>query len=163
MAVIAGIALLRAGIAKSRQSQARSARSGASSGAATAMRSGFRSFEAPRLLHRHDFPQPESPWLLAVFTGRNCQTCAEVLQQLQQLQPQLPQTAAADTSHKKLLKRYGIEAVPVTALADSTGKVRWCRLGRLSESDLHELLTLASSPATQLPPLGVAGPTAASG
>ena len=116
------------------------------------MRSGFRAFEAPRLLHRHDFAQPESPWLLAVFTGRNCQTCAEVLLQLQQLQPQLTQTVTASSSQKKLLKRYGIEAVPVTALADSTGKVRWCRLGRLSESDLHELAELVSSPATQLPP-----------
>ena len=101
------------------------------------------SFEAPALLHRSDFPQPEAAWLLAIFTAKNCQTCNQVWQQQHSLR--LPDTAITQVQHKKLLKRYGIEAVPVTVLADKTGKVRWSHLGRLNNSTMEALANLVSS------------------
>jgi len=153
MAAVAGIAWLRVGIQKA---QARAS--------GTAMRTGLRaaksqtlqmqtettqaeslspgafSFAAPVLLHRSDFPQPEMPCLLAVFTAKNCQTCSEVWQQQQQFKS--ASTAVVEVRQKKLLRRYGIEAVPVVALADSVGKVRWCHLGRLPNSAQGEIKAL---------------------
>ena len=81
-------------------------------------------FEAPTLLLRADFPEAEKPWLLAVFTANRCRSCAAVWSEAQRLVSEEP--AASRVSlikiespcHKKLHRRYGVEAVPLTVAAE---------------------------------------------
>ena len=105
-------------------------------------------FAAPTLLVRTDFPEPDKPWLLAVFTANKCRSCAEVWDEAQKLAAADPAASRVSLakiespSHKKLHRRYGIEAVPLTVAADKNGKVRACHLGLLTPAALSELTVL---------------------
>ena len=108
-------------------------------------------FAAPTLLVRTDFPEPDKPWLLAVFTANKCRSCAEVWDEAQKLAAAEPAASRVSLakiespSHKKLHRRYGIEAVPLTVAADKDGKVRACYLGLLTPAALSELTGLFES------------------
>lgn len=107
-------------------------------------------FAAPTLLVRADFPEADKPWLLAVFTAEKCQSCDAVWEEAQKLVAAEP--AASRVSlikvesprQKKLHRRYGIEAIPLTAAADKDGEVRACHLGLLTPATLNELADLFS-------------------
>lgn len=107
-------------------------------------------FAAPTLLVRSDFPDPDKPWLLTVFTTDKCRSCSAVWQEAQKLVAAEP--AASHVSlvkvdspnQKKLHRRYGVEAVPLTVAADKTGQVRACHLGILPSAALSELAELFS-------------------
>ena len=105
-------------------------------------------FAAPTLLVRADFPEPEKPWLLAVFTANKCRSCAEVWNEAQKLvaaEPSASRLSLAkieSPSQKKLHRRYGIEAVPLTVAADKNGEVQACHLGLLTPATLKELAEL---------------------
>ena len=107
-------------------------------------------FAAPTLLVRSDFPEPEKPWLLAVFTANKCRSCDAVWDEAQKLvasQPAASRVALAkieSPSQKKLHRRYGIEAVPLTVAADKNGEVQACHLGLLTPATLNELAELLS-------------------
>ena len=107
-------------------------------------------FAAPTLLVRADFPEPDKPWLLAVFTANKCRSCDTVWDEAQKLvaaEPAASRVSLAkieSPSHKKLHRRYGIEAVPLTVAADKDGKVRACHLGLLTPATLDELAELLS-------------------
>jgi hypothetical protein len=94
-------------------------------------------FEAPAQLDRADFGSPAAPWLVAVFTSSSCSTCAQVwstarvLASEQVAVQQVEATADAD-----LHERYGIEAVPIVAIADDRGVVRSSFLGPVSATHL---------------------------
>ena len=105
-------------------------------------------FAAPTLLVRADFPEAHKPWLLVVFTANKCQSCAEVWHEAQKLTTADPianrvsLAKVESPSQKKLHRRYGIEAVPLTVAADKDGKVRACHLGLLTPAALSELTDL---------------------
>ena len=107
-------------------------------------------FAAPTMLVRSDFPDPDKPWLLAVFTAAKCQSCAAVWQEAQRLVVAEPAASHVSLvridspSQKKLHRRYGIEAVPLTIAADRTGEVQACHLGLLPPAVLDELSDLLS-------------------
>ena len=107
-------------------------------------------FAAPTLLVRADFPEADKPWLLAVFTANKCRSCAEVWDEAQKLVAADPAASRVSLakiespSHKKLHRRYGIEAVPLTVAADKNGEVRACHLGLLTPATLNELAELLS-------------------
>ena len=110
-------------------------------------------FAAPTLLVRADFPEPDKPWLLAVFTANKCGSCAEVWDEAQKLvatEPAASRVSLAkieSPSHKKLHRHYGIEAVPLTVAADKNGEVQACHLGLLTPMALSELAGLFESEA----------------
>lgn len=95
------------------------------------------SWEAPAQLDRSDFDRPETPWLVCVFTSSNCSTCSEVLTKAAVL-------ASADvvvqeveaTEDRDLHQRYGIEAVPIVAVADADGVVRKSFVGPVNSTHL---------------------------
>ena len=107
-------------------------------------------FAAPALLVRSDFPDPDKPWLLAVFTTDKCRSCSSVWQEAQKLVAAEPATSRVSLvrvdspSQKKLHRRYGVEAVPLTAAADQIGQVQACHLGILPPAALSELAELFS-------------------
>lgn len=112
-------------------------------------------FEAPTLLLRADFPEAEKPWLLAVFTANKCRSCVAVWDEAQKLVSEEPaasrvsliEVESQSPRHKKLHRRYGVEAVPLTVAADKEGKVRACHLGLLAPAALTELASLFKSEA----------------
>ena len=107
-------------------------------------------FATPTLLVRTDFPKPEKPWLLAVFTANKCRSCAAVWDEAQKLAAaessasRVSLVKVESPSQKKLHRRYGIEAVPLTVAADKNGEVRACHLGLLTPATLNELAELLS-------------------
>ena len=107
-------------------------------------------FAAPTLLVRTDFPEAHKPWLLAVFTAEKCQSCAAVWDEAQKLVAAEPAASRVSLievespSQKKLHRRYGIEAVPLTVAADKNGEVHACHLGLLTPTALNELANLFS-------------------
>lgn len=92
---------------------------------------------APAQLDRADFPHPEAPWLVAVFTSASCHTCADVARKAAVLDA--PAIAVAEVEYgaaKALHDRYAITAVPTLVVADAEGVVRASFLGPVTATDL---------------------------
>ena len=87
-------------------------------------------FAAPQQLDRADFAEPDTPWLLALFSSETCLSCHDARAVLADVTfssvvvQDLPVESAKATHD-----RYGVDAVPIVALADALGVVRWSWLG----------------------------------
>lgn len=92
---------------------------------------------APAQLDRADFAGRDRAWLVVVFSSRSCDGCAPVVAAGRAV-------AAADVAFEEVEygadrrrhRRYRIEAVPVTLIADSAGVVRHSHFGQVSTSEL---------------------------
>lgn len=92
---------------------------------------------APTQLDRSDFPSPEVPWLVAVFTSATCQSCADALARANVLASDAVAVAEAEyTARGDLHKRYRIDAVPTVVVADAEGVVQASFVGPPSAADL---------------------------
>lgn len=92
---------------------------------------------APAQLDRADFPNPETPWLVAVFTSASCHTCADVAGKAAVLEA--PSVAVVEVEYgvaRALHDRYTITAVPTLVVADADGVVRASFLGPVTATDL---------------------------
>lgn len=97
------------------------------------------SYRAPVQLDRDDFERPDLPFLLVVFASITCNTCPEVWAVVEPL-------AAADLAVQRvdvegggdLHRRYRIDGVPTTVVADAEGVVTATFFGPLVEEDLYE-------------------------
>jgi len=91
----------------------------------------------PTQLDRADFDRRDAPWLVVVFSSTTCLSCADAVEKAEVL-------ASADvvvqdvevTASPDLHRRYGIDAVPVTVVADGDGVVRASFVGAPSATDL---------------------------
>lgn len=104
-------------------------------------------YAVPAQLDRADFPRPDAPWLVAVFTSATCNTCAGVWDRAQPLDG--PSVAVVEVEHgaqRELHDRYGIEAVPATLVVDADGVVRASFLGPLTATDLWAAVAEAREP-----------------
>jgi len=107
----------------------------------------------PRQLDRADFHRADAPWLVAVFSSANCDSCATVLQKSAVL-------ASADVvvqdvevgAHGDLHERYGIEAVPTIVVADAEGVVRASFVGPPSATDLWAAVAEVREPGSSPEP-----------
>jgi hypothetical protein len=96
-----------------------------------------RSFNAPSQLDRADFTEPDTTWLVAVFTSATCDACALVAAKAQALaSPEVVVQLVAYQEDRALHDRYHIEAVPTLVLADRAGVVRYHHLGPITATDL---------------------------
>lgn len=96
------------------------------------------SWTVPSQLDRRDFPRPEAPWLVAVFTSATCRTCAAVKAAAAPLAaPDVAVAEAEAVERKDLHERYGIEAVPTVVVADGAGVVAASFLGPVLADDLR--------------------------
>lgn len=108
-----------------------------------------RTYTIPDQLDRAEFPRPEVPWLVAVFTSATCGTCAGVWERARHLDSdavavcELEVSAAGD-----LHKRYGIDAVPLTLVTDAEGVVRRSFVGPLTATDLWAAVAELREPGT---------------
>jgi hypothetical protein len=93
--------------------------------------------QLPEQLDRADFPRPDAPWLVVVFSSATCSTCADVVRKARVLEA--PEVAVAEISfqeHRDLHQRYAIDAVPGLVVADRLGVVVASFLGPVTATDL---------------------------
>lgn len=104
-------------------------------------------YAVPGQVDRRDFPRPDAPWLVAVFTSATCSTCAGVWERAQPLASD--EVAVAELEHlaaRQLHDRYGIEAVPTTLVVDADGVVCRSFLGPVTATDLWAAVAEAREP-----------------
>lgn len=108
-----------------------------------------REFSIPTQLDRADFPRPEAPWLVAVFTSATCSTCAGVWDRARHLDSEAVAVCDLEVgAEKQLHERYGIDAVPLTLVADAEGVVRRSFIGPLTATDLWAAVAELREPGT---------------
>jgi hypothetical protein len=107
----------------------------------------------PRQLDRQDFARPDTPWLVAVFTSATCDSCAGVLAKAQVLASDDVAVEEIEVkSSPSRHRRYKVEAVPITVVADLEGVVRASFVGPATATDLWAAVAEARSPGTSPEP-----------
>lgn len=94
-------------------------------------------FRLPAQVDRSDFPHPERPWLVVVFTSATCNACADVLAKARVAESR--DVAVVDveyTERRDLHDRYAVDAVPSLIVVDADGAVRAGFLGPVKAQDL---------------------------
>jgi hypothetical protein len=105
--------------------------------------------DAPSQLDRADFPRPEAPWLVAVFSSATCLSCAQVRETAMALDSDQVVVFDAEVSAEAALhERYRIDAVPTTVVADSEGVVRRSFVGPISATHLWGAMAELRAPGT---------------
>jgi hypothetical protein len=106
-----------------------------------------RRFTTPEQLDRADFGRPDAPWLLAVFTSAACAVCHDVATKARVLDSAEVAVVEVEFGAQRAVhQRYGIDAVPTTVLADSSGVVRASFLGPVTATDLWAAVAEAREP-----------------
>ena len=104
-------------------------------------------YAVPAQVDRADFPRPEAPWLVVVFTSATCNTCSGVWERAQPLESEVVAVTEAElVVARDLHERYAIEAVPTTLVVDRLGIVRASFLGPLTATDLWAAVAEAREP-----------------
>lgn len=98
-------------------------------------------FAAPQQLDRADFDRPDTPWLLALFSSETCLSCHDARAVLADVtfSSVVVQDLPVETD-KATHDRYGVDAVPIVALADADGVVRWSWLGAPPQEAVRDAL-----------------------
>lgn len=94
-------------------------------------------FTAPAQIDRSDFPDPDVPWLVAVFSSATCATCADVVAKAEVLSS--ADVVVVNVEHPagtELHRKYHIDAVPIVVIADQRGVVRANFVGPVTATDL---------------------------
>jgi hypothetical protein len=102
------------------------------------------SYPTPRQLHRADFPHPEAPWLVALFSSSTCDSCASMRGKVEALTS--PEVATCDiefSANRALHERYEISGVPMVLVADAEGVVRRSFVGPVTATDLWAAVAAA--------------------
>lgn len=110
----------------------------------------------PAQVDRGDFPGPDVPWLVAVFTSATCDSCQGTIGKAKVLaSDQVVVVEAEVVTHAELHRRYAIDAVPTTVIADADGVVRASFVGPVTATDLWAAVAEAREPgSTPEPDLG---------
>lgn len=94
-------------------------------------------FRVPTQLDRSEFPSPQVPWLVVAFTSSTCAACEDVVAKASVLASSDVAVARIDYPDcADLHRRYDIDAVPTTVVADAEGIVRAAFLGPVKAQDL---------------------------
>jgi len=104
-------------------------------------------FPVPRQLTRADFPHPDAPWLVALFSSTTCDGCEAMRGRVEALAT--PDVAVVDVSwqdDRPLHERYEISGVPMVLVADAEGVVRRAFVGSVTATDLWAAVAGARDP-----------------
>ena len=106
-------------------------------------------YPVPRQLDRHDFPRPEAPWLVALFSSTNCESCRGLPEKIAALESAAVTTCEIEAATRgDLHRRYEISAIPMTLVADADGVVRRVFVGAFTATDLWAAVADARAPGT---------------
>ena len=93
----------------------------------------------PMQLDRDDFADPETAWVLLVFTSATCRSCAKVWKQAIAIdRPNLSVQGVGVEAAKEIHERYRIDAVPLALLVDSEGVTQRFFLGPTAPGEIEE-------------------------
>jgi hypothetical protein len=96
---------------------------------------------APEQLDRNDFPRPEAPWLVVLFTSRHCESCAGLVDKALPLASDDVAVVEVEyTLQPDLHARYQIDAAPITVLVDREGVTRSAFIGAYAGPELWSAL-----------------------
>jgi hypothetical protein len=98
-------------------------------------------YPVPRQLYRPDFPRPDAPWLVALFSSTTCDSCAAMHQAVLGLETD--DVAVCDiefSAARDLHERYAISGVPMVLIADAEGVVRDSFVGPATAEELTAAL-----------------------
>ncbi len=107
----------------------------------------------PVQLDRADFAQPETPWLVVLFSSASCHTCADVRAKAAVLRA--PEVAVDDVEfgeRRDLHDKYKIDGVPCLVVADREGVVRASFLGPVTATDLWAAVAEVREPGSSPEP-----------
>ena len=94
-------------------------------------------YPIPAQLDRGDFPRPDAPWIVVLFSSRACESCAPMAEKVAALESDTVATCEIEAAEaRQLHRRYQIEGVPMVVVADAEGVVRAGFVGTVSASDL---------------------------
>jgi hypothetical protein len=101
----------------------------------------------PAQLDRGDFARPDASWLVVLFTSSTCDSCAGLYEKAVTLESDdVAVTEVEYFSHPELHERYGVDAAPMTLIADAAGVVRGSFLGAFAAPELwNEVARLRDS------------------
>ncbi len=95
----------------------------------------------PQQIDRADFPRPDAPWLVVLFTSQHCDSCAGLLDKAKPLESGEVSVAEVEYgAEPELHRRYGIEAAPITVLVDGEGVTRASFVGAFAATELWNAL-----------------------
>jgi hypothetical protein len=103
-------------------------------------------YPVPRQLHRADFPRPDAPWLVALFSSATCDSCATMRGRVQGLEGD--DVAVVDVEFptaRAVHERYAISGVPMVVIADAEGVVHESFVGPASADELATALAESRS------------------
>jgi hypothetical protein len=101
-------------------------------------------FIAPTQLVRPDFARPDADWLVVVFSSATCSSCAAMVEKAGALASAAVAVEEVEAAARPdLHRRYHIDAVPVTVVADRAGVVRTSFIGPASATDLWAAVAAA--------------------
>jgi hypothetical protein len=91
----------------------------------------------PAQLVRTDFPRPDAPWLVVIFSSSTCDGCAPMAEKVRALESNDVAVAEVEYNEQRVLHdRYGIEAVPIVVVVDTEGVTRKSFTGTATATDL---------------------------
>ena len=106
----------------------------------------------PTQLDRADFDRADAPWLVVVFSSTTCLSCADTVDKAEVLAgAEVAVQEVEVVAHPELHRRYGIDAVPVTVVADREGVVRASFVGAPSATDLWAAMAELRAPTEEQP------------
>lgn len=107
----------------------------------------------PARLDRADFPRPDAPWLVALFSSATCDSCGPMATKVQALASEAVATCEVEYSSERALhERYRVEAVPLVVVADAEGVVTAAFVGPTSATDLWAAVAEARDPGSSPEP-----------
>lgn len=102
------------------------------------------SYRAPSQLDRDDFGHPSVPILLALFASTTCDTCPRAWETVQAIARRYDGAITAQRidvqNDPELHKRYRIDGVPTTVVADPEGVVQEAFFGPMTDEQLLAIL-----------------------
>jgi len=113
-------------------------------------------YPVPRQLDRADFPRPDAPWLVALFSSATCEGCAGLAGKVAVLESRDVAVCDIDFEiERELHRRYEISGIPMTLVADAAGVVRAAFVGSVTATDLWAAVAECRHPgASPEPELG---------
>lgn len=103
--------------------------------------------EAPVQVDRLDFPRPDAPWLVALFSSRTCDACVIMREKVEVLASDEVVVADIDWAvNPGLHDRYRVPGVPMTLVIDADGVVRRSFFSTVTATDLWAAVAEAREP-----------------
>lgn len=121
-AALVGVAFLAAGVLERRRRTAPPARG---------------AHLVPQQLDRADFPRPDAPWLVVLWSSQACASCDGLGEKLRPLES--ADVAVVEVEYQAdpgLHRRYAIEAAPLTVVVDVHGVTRASYAGAFDAAEL---------------------------